>query len=295
MGDPMGPVLVIGATGQQGGATVRALLRRGWPVRAFVRDPGSAKAAGLRAEGVELVVGDLDDTRALRDAMDGVHGVFLMLTMMSGRNISLAAVAAEERRGKCVAELAAERGVAHLVYSSLAGAGAGSGIEYYAAKEHIEGHIRALGVPATVLRPVSFMDNFTTYNRPVRGENGSLTVALAVRPDLPMSLIAVRDIGEFAAIAFARPREFLGRTLTLAGDALTPPQIADTFARVTGMPARSVQVPIEQIAAFDEQVAKMFAFVNAHPAPAIDLGALRGMHPDLMDLETWLRRTNWKP
>ncbi|MEC3954410.1 NmrA/HSCARG family protein [Nocardia sp. CDC153] len=288
-----GPVLVIGATGRQGTATVTALLEKGWPVRAFVRDSEAPKARALRDAGAELAVGDLDDEESLRAAMDGVHGIFLMLTMMDGVHISLEAVAAEERRGKAVADLAAKAGVAHLVYSSLNGVGMGSGIEYYDAKEHIEDHIRALGLPATMLRPVSFMDNFATYSKPTR-DGDDLVLALAVPPDAPMPLIAIEDIGRFAALVFDRPEEYLGRVVGLAGDSPTPRQIAETLARAAGLIPRVVQVPVEQIRAFDEQVGKMFAFFNTHPTPAADIPALRAALPELMTLEDWVRHTDWK-
>lgn len=294
MAGQRGPVLVIGATGQQGGATARQLLERGRPVRALVRDAGSPAANALRAAGAELVLGDLDDPASLRTAMDGVHGVFLVLTMMVGARISADGVIAEERHGKAVADLAGECGVEHLVYSSLNGAGAHSGIPYYESKERIEEHIRSLGLPATILRPVSFMDNFATYNRPAL-HDGGLVVGLAVRPEVPMQLIAVHDIGAFAAIAFDRPGDFLGRTVELAGDVLTPPEIAETFGRVCGLPARFHQVPIEQVRAFDGQLAQMFEFFNDRPARPADLTALRADHPSLMTLETWLHTTGWKP
>ncbi|MRH90932.1 NAD(P)H-binding protein [Nocardia sp. SYP-A9097] len=288
-----GPILVIGATGKQGGAAARALLERGWEVRAFVRDPEAPKAVALREAGARLVTGDLADAESLRTAMDGAYGVFLMLTMMSGVNISLEAIADEERHGRTVADLALKAGISHLVYSSLNGVEMGSGIEYYDAKEHIEDYIRALDLPFTMLRPVSFMDNFATYNRPTR-DGDNLVLALAMVPETPMALISVHDIGEFAAIAFERPDEFLGRTLGLAGDILTPVQIAETLAATSGLTPRTVQIPIEQLRAFDEQVAKMFAYFNAHPAPAIDIAALRAAHPRLMTLADWARATDWK-
>jgi uncharacterized protein YbjT (DUF2867 family) len=287
-------VLVIGATGQQGGATARHLLERGRPVRALVRDPDPPAAAALRRAGADLAVGDLDDLASLRTAMEGTRGVFLVLTMMVGPRISPEAVVAEERRGQAVADLALQAGIEHLVYSSLNGAAARSGIPYYESKARIEEHIRALGLAATILRPVSFMGNFATYSRPVL-DNGELVVSLAVRPELPMQLISVRDIGAFAAIAFDRPDQFVGRTVEIAADALTPPQIAETFGRVCGLPARFRQTPIEQLRAFDPQLAQMFTFFNEHPSELADLPALRAEHPGLMRLETWLRETGWKP
>jgi uncharacterized protein YbjT (DUF2867 family) len=294
MTDSQEPVLVIGATGQQGGAAARQLLERGRAVRALVRNPDSPAAGALRQAGVSLAVGDLDDPASLRAAMEGVHGLFLVLTMMAGPRISPEGVIAEERRGKAVADLARESGIGHLVYSSINGAGARSGIPYYESKARIEEHIHALGIPATILRPVSFMDNFATYNRPVL-QDGELVVGLAVRPELPFQLISVRDIGAFAAIAFGRPGQFLGRTVEIAGDILTPPQIAGAFGRACGLPARFRQTPIEQVRAFDPQLAQMFSFFNDHPSELTDLPALRAEHQDLMRLETWLRATEWKP
>jgi uncharacterized protein YbjT (DUF2867 family) len=287
-------VLVIGATGQQGGATARHLLERDRTVRALVRDPASPAAMALRRAGADLVAGDLDDPTSLRAAMEGAHGVFLVLTMMAGPRISPEGVVAEERRGRAVADLARHSGIEHLVYSSLNGASARSGIPYYESKARIEEHIHALGVPATILRPVSFMDNFATYNRPVL-HDGELVVNLAVRPELPMQLISVRDIGAFAAIAFDRPDQYLGRTVEIAGDVLTPPQIAETFGRACGLPARFRQTPIEQVRAFDVQLAQMFTFFNEDPSELAGLPALQAEHPGLMRLETWLRETGWKP
>lgn len=294
MAEEKGPVLVIGATGRQGGATARQLLARGWRVHALVRDPAAPAAQTLHAEGAELVAGDLDDPASLRRAMDGAHGVFLALNMMVGPRISAEGVVAEERRGRAVVEIAKESGIEHLVYSSLNGAGEGSGIPYYESKERIEERIGELAVPATILRPVSFMDNFATYNRP-RLEGREVVVGLAVEPEIPMQLIAVQDIGAFAAIAFARPGHFLGRTVEIAGDVRTPAQIAEAFGRACGRPARFRQVPIEQIRAFDEQLAMMFAFFNERPAVRADIARLRAEHPDLMTLDTWLHRTGWSP
>ncbi|MFI5499256.1 NmrA/HSCARG family protein [Nocardia asteroides] len=295
MSDDSGPVLVIGATGQQGRATATALLAQGRRVRAFVRDPESAGARALRIEGAELVVGDLDDPGSVKAALDGSASVFLMLTMMEGVHITAAGIAAEQRRGELVIDLARDSGIEHLVYSSLRGAGQNSGVEYYAAKEHLEAYLIAQGVPATILRPVFFMDNFASFNRPVLDDAGTLIVNLAVRSEIPLSLISVRDIGAFAALALTHRDEFLGRTLSIAGDRLTPPRIAEVFGAAAGLPARNVVVPNEAVRAFDAQVAKMFAFFNEAPDEGVDVSALRMLHPGLQDLPTWLRATGWRP
>ncbi|GAB3836248.1 Rossmann-fold NAD(P)-binding domain-containing protein [Dactylosporangium cerinum] len=67
------PVLVTGATGQQGGATARALLAAGIPVRALVRDPASDRAGAIAARGVEVVAGDLLDRDSVFRAAEGAR------------------------------------------------------------------------------------------------------------------------------------------------------------------------------------------------------------------------------
>lgn len=294
MANGEGPVLVVGATGQQGGAAAGALLRRGRAVRALVRDPGKPAARQLRDAGASLVTGDLDDLASVRAALRSCYGVFLVLTMMSGHQITQEGVAAEQRRGQAVAELAREAGIAYLVYSSIRGAGQHTGIPHVESKARIEERIAALGLPATILRPASFMDNFASYNRPVL-KGGELVVSLALRPQTPVALVATRDIGEFAAIAFGQPGQFTGRQVELAGDYLTGPQIAAVFARACGIPARFQQVPIEQLRAFDEELARQYEWMDSRGADAPDVMALRAEHPGLMTLGAWLEATEWKP
>jgi uncharacterized protein YbjT (DUF2867 family) len=295
MATGQGPVLVIGATGQQGRATIRHLLQRGWEVRAFVRNLDSPAAAKLRDAGANLIEGNLDEPASVRAAMTDAYGVFMMLTPMSGVHITTEGIAAEIRWGTTVADLAAELSIAHLVYSSVRGAGQNAGVDYYAAKEAVEARIHQAGIPATILRPAFFMDNLQAFNRPVPGDTGELVVNLAVRSDIPLSLVSTADIGAFAAIAFDRPAAFTGRTVELAGDYLTPPQIAEAVGRHAGLPARSHQVPLAQVKAFDEHVGQMFAHFNDDPDGPVDIASLRAEHPGLMDLATWLRSVQWQP
>jgi uncharacterized protein YbjT (DUF2867 family) len=294
MADGADPVLVIGATGQQGGATARALLDRGRAVRAMVRDESKPEARLLREAGATLVAADLDEPESVRAAMKSVSGVFLALTMMTGPRVTMEGVAAEERRGKAVAGLAGEAGIGHLVYSSIGGAGQQTGISYIESKTRIEERIRSLGMPATIVRPASFMDNFASFNRPVL-DGGELVVSLALRPQTPLPLIAVRDIGIFAAAAFEHPGRYIGQDVRLAGDCLAGPQIADAFGAACGLPARFRQVPVEQLRAFDPEVAAMFEWMDKRGAGAADLAALRAVHPGLLTLPDWLRVTGWKP
>lgn len=275
-------IVVTGATGQQGGATARHLLAQGWRVRALVRDPNKPAAQALAAKGAELVQGDLDDRASLDRALAGAYGVFSVQTFMGPDG-----PAGETRQGKLLADAAQAAGVQHFVYTSVGGAERKSGLPHFESKFQIEEHIRGLGLPATILRPVFFMENLRS---PWMGPRDGV-LAIGLRPTTSLQMIAADDIGAFAALAFVRAREYIGKALEIAGDSLTGPQVADAFTRATGQPVRFVEQPLEQVRSFNAEMADMFAWFNDH-GYAADIPALRKLHPGLMTFETWLRKTS---
>jgi uncharacterized protein YbjT (DUF2867 family) len=139
------PILVFGATGQQGGSVVNALHKAGWPVRALVRDPTADKALALAARGIKLVPGDLADEESIRTAMAGAYGVF-SVQPSSGQGAAYGVRDDDEVRfGKAVADIAVSSGVDHLVYSSANAAGpTKTGMGHFDTKSEIEAYIRCL-------------------------------------------------------------------------------------------------------------------------------------------------------
>jgi uncharacterized protein YbjT (DUF2867 family) len=277
-------VLVLGATGNQGGGVARELLRRGWPVRALTRDPQSPKARALAAAGAQVVQGDLDDPQALDAALSGAYGVYSVQTFFGPDG-----VAGEERQGRAIADAAARAGVEHFVYGSVGGAERDSGIPHFESKGRTEKHIAELGLPATVLRPALFMSNFA-FMGPVLAGNG-LVLSLALKPETKLQMIDAEDIGLFAADALDNPKDYLGRQLEIASDELTGPQMAEVFERVSGIPTRFQEQDLEQLRQFSEETSIMFEWINKAGYRA-DIPALRTLHPELTTLETWIRR-NW--
>jgi uncharacterized protein YbjT (DUF2867 family) len=273
-------ILVSGATGQQGGATARHLLADGWRVRALTRNPGSPAAQALATRGAEIVQGDIDDRASLDRALRGTYGVFSVV------NFWLPGVGfdGEVRQGRALADAAAAARVKHFVYSSVGGADRKTGIAHFESKWLIEQYVRSLGLPATMLRPVYFMENL---RRPGRAPKDGV-LAMALKPATALQMIAVDDIGAFAALALARPEQFIGTATEIAGDSLTMLQVAETWARVTGEPMRFVEVPLEQIRSANPENASMLAWFNASGYQA-DIPALRRLYPGLRTLESWLR------
>ncbi len=279
-------ILVLGGTGRQGGAAARHLLAEGWQVRALVRDTAAAPACALQRAGAQLAKSALDDVASLRAAMAGAHGVFSVQTFMGPGGI-----AAEVRQGKQVAQTAADTGVAHFLYSSVGGADRNSAVPHFESKWKIEQYIQELSLPATVLRPVFFMENLIGYGGP-QPAGDTLLLRQALRPDTALQMIAVDDIGVFAALAFADPDEYRGTQLELAGDELTGPQMAELFGELTGMPTRYEQQPLEEVRAFSDDMAAMYEFFNNGGYQA-DIARLRTRHPRLRSLRTWIAETGW--
>lgn len=231
-----GPILVTGATGQQGGIVVRYLLQQGEKVRALTRHP--AKADALKKLGAEVSVGDLTAKASLKQALRGVRRVFLVTTPFE------AGLEAEVRQGTEMVDAAQAAGVAHLVFSSVGSANKNTGIPHYETKRQVEQYIERVGLPFTILRPVFFMENFTASWMCPAIQQGK--VALPLSPDRKLQMVALDDIGAFAAAAFIRPKEFLGQEIDLAGDAMPMPEALGLLGREIGAPIQYEQLPIDE-------------------------------------------------
>jgi uncharacterized protein YbjT (DUF2867 family) len=279
-------IAVTGATGQQGGAVARKLLADGWKVRALTRDLNKPTAQALAQAGAELVTGDMDSRTELDAAFQGAYGVF------SVQNFWLPNVGfeGEIQQGKNVANAAKAAGVQHIVYSSVGSAHRGMGQKHFESKWIVEQYIHTLGVPYTILRPVFFMDNHN-WNRAYI-LSGTYT-GMGLRPKKGVQSIAVEDIGVFAALAFANPQEFDGKTIELAGDELTEAQTAKVFSKVIGRPVNLVAPSGGGRRGSEEEMKAMFNFFNGEGYDA-SIPALRKLHPGLLTLEQYLRKNGWE-
>jgi uncharacterized protein YbjT (DUF2867 family) len=215
------PIAVVGATGLQGGATVRALLGANAPVRALARRSDSDAARALTELGADLVAADLDDPEGLRAAFTGVDGVFAMTTPGYELRIDL-----EVTHGHAIADAAAAASVPHVVYSSVGGAERHTGIPHFDSKRDIEEYLVAQGLSTTFVRPVFFMDNFAQFATPTM-EDGTLVVRLPLPPRIPLQMITAEDVGAVAAAAALESDRVAGGSIEIAGDELTGEQIAE--------------------------------------------------------------------
>jgi len=280
-------VLVTGATGRQGGSVIRHMHPKGWKLRALTRDPDSPAAQKLVRMGIEVVKGDLENPRTLEPATRGVYGIY------SVQDFWAVGAKREVQQGKNLADAAKEAGVEHFVYSSVGGAERNSGIDHWESKWEIEKHIRKLGLPATMLRPAAFMENYYIDQVEIGILKGRLMDP--IRADKPYQTIATDDIGAFAALAFERPKDFIGLELEIAGSELTNPAAAQVFSRVLGKEVKFRKLPMPMVRlVLGKEFYQMFRWFNESGFKA-DIAFLRRRYPEvhLQTLDEWLRNEGW--
>jgi uncharacterized protein YbjT (DUF2867 family) len=280
-------VLVTGATGRQGGSVIRHMLGRGWKLRALTLRADPAAVQRLANQGVEVVRGDLEDPASLERVTRGVYGIYSVQDFWS------VGARREVLQGKNLADAAHKAGVQHFVYSSVGGAERASGIDHWESKWEIEKHIRRLGLPATMLRPAAFMENY--YIDKVESAILKGKLVDPIRADKPYQTIAADDIGAFAALAFDRPTEFVGVELEIAGSELTNPEAAAVFSRVLGKRVKFQKLPLPMVRfALGKEFYQMFRWFNSSGFNA-NIPELRRKYPEvhLHTLEEWLRAEGW--
>jgi uncharacterized protein YbjT (DUF2867 family) len=279
-------VLVVGATGQQGSAVVRALLQGGHNVRAMTRNLAHPVADSLRLRGARLAWADLNDERRLGEAMNGVDAVFALTTPRDH------GTAMETRQGLRLAELAQQKQVSHFVYSSLVGASALTGVPHFDSKHEVELFLKALGVPHTVISPAFFMDNLVSPSWLRHLQQGTLSLPLSSSRKLQQ--LAIADVGRFVRVVMEQRDRFVGQRVSIASDELTPIEMAATLARIIGQRVQHVAPDPAQLRARSAALAAMYEWLDRNGGNA-DVTALRREFPEVNwhTLDGWAKRQDW--
>lgn len=273
-------VAVTGATGAQGGATARALLASGHRVRALSRRAGSPAAEALRRLGADICQADFNDPVSLETALAGADSLFAVTTPFGTDP------ATETRQGKALVDAAASTRLGHIVLTSAAHADRGTGIPHYESKHLVERHLRAVGVPWTVIAPAAFMDNYAE-GWTLDGLRGG-TFAWPMPADRALTLIPAADIGAFAALVLQRRDEFAGRRIDIASDERTPGQIAETLAEAIGAPVVHQEVSPAHVRTHSADLAAMFEYFTTS---GLDVD-VAGLHRDYPEVG-WHSFTDW--
>ena len=276
-------VVVTGSTGKQGGAVARGLLERGHAVRAIARDTNSSQAKTLAAAGASLVAASLEDTAAIKKALEGATSLFSVTLPYGGTE-------AETRQGIAAADAAKAAGV-HLVFSSVASANLQTGVPHFDSKYEVEKHIAKIGARATILAPASFMENLYF----IKDQLAKGVYAVPLPPTRVLPQVAVADIGAVAVRVLEDAGRFTGKRFDLAGDELSGNDSVAILSRVVGRPFSYFQVPLDVVRQhIGEDAAKMYAWFDGSGFK-VDRALIRRELPDVAfhNFESWAKTQDW--
>ncbi|MEO5906621.1 MAG: NmrA/HSCARG family protein [Saprospiraceae bacterium] len=277
----MKSIFVTGATGNQGGAAARSLASNGFKVKALVRDPSSSKAEALKKLDIELVKGDLDDPSSYVHHLKGVDGVFGVLAFPLSYE-------KEIMQGKALAIAAKENDIKHFIYSSVGFSDQKTGIPHFESKYLIEKNLIETWVPYTILRPVSFYENFQLPDVKKRILKGKFVAPLS--KNTVQQIISAEDVGKVAAHIFQNPDAFRNRTLNLAAEKMDQGQMAETFADVLRINVKHQKLPglITRLV-MGKYLHAMFKYVNDHGGVfAPDFETVNKELPPMLTLREWI-------
>jgi uncharacterized protein YbjT (DUF2867 family) len=255
-------IAVVGATGQQGGAVVRALRATNqFKVRALTRNP--AKHRELADEVVEA---DLNRPETLASAFKGAHGVFLVTNFQEHGAAELKQAAAAVRAAK-------DAGVKHFVWSTLPDVEAISkgkfDVPHFTGKAKVDRIVSEAGFAnhTFVIAPF-YYQNLIGVLGPQKQPNGSAAWTLPLDPTVRgIHMADITELGGIVAGAFAHPEQAgHGEYLPLVGDFMSFNEIIDTLKQ-QGHTFSFNQVPKEVFAGFfpgAAEIAEMFAYFQAH-------------------------------
>ncbi|MCY7353894.1 MAG: NmrA/HSCARG family protein [Lysobacter sp.] len=300
-------IAVVGATGAQGGGLVRAILDDtdgGFAVRAITRDVDSDKARALVARGAEVVRADLDDVASLEQALQGAHGAYFVTNFWEHFSPDK-----ESAQAKNLAQAAKAAGVKHVVWSTLEDTRLRVPLDddrmptlmehykvpHFDAKGESNARFTEAGVPTTFLLTSFYWDNLIHFGMgPKPDADGVLAFTLPMG-DARLPGIAAEDIGRSAYGIFRRGDAYIGKTVGIAGEALTGAQMAAALGKTLGREVRHNAVTPEQFRGFGfpgaDDLGNMFQYNQDFAAEfdaARDVALTRELNPRLQTFAQWL-------
>jgi uncharacterized protein YbjT (DUF2867 family) len=227
-------IVVTGATGQQGGAVVRALLKYhsdDFIIRAVTRNVDSEKAKELKKIGIEVVKGDFNDVNSLKEAFNEAYGVFCVTNFWEGMDADV-----EKKHAKNLATACEAVKAKHVIWSTLENTrevlkGKASPLKgdmtvpHFDAKDDSNEYFKSL--PTTYFYTSFYYDNFINYKMLM---NNTIAFNLA---DAPLPMLSLEDLGKAAAHIFTK-NDLIGKKVYYASDILTCQQIAEVFTNQLG-------------------------------------------------------------
>lgn len=284
-------ILVVGATGAQGGSVTRHLLRGGsYEVRCLTRHPNSPAAREFARLGAEVVEGDLGNPASLRAALRGCDGAFGVTSYWEHFE-------REFDHGRNFVDALNATGIQHAVLSTLPHAKLLSGgrlaVPHFDTKGRIEEYARSAGLPATYVHVAFYYENFLAHFPPRRQPNGTYVFGFP-QGSTPLASVAAEDIGGVVAAIFAESFWYRDKVVGIVGDEMRCDEYAEVMHRVLGRAFAYRYVSHDAFVALGmpgaRDLADMFEFNRQYvPHRRVDLAKSRELHPEIVTFERWLR------
>jgi uncharacterized protein YbjT (DUF2867 family) len=302
-------IAVVGATGNQGGGLVRAILGDGsgsFAVRALTRDPDSEKAQELAKLGAEVVKADLDSAPTVKAAFDGAYGAFCV-TFFWDHFVP----EKELVQASVMAQAAKQADLKHVVWSTLEDTRKlvpltddrmptlmeKYKVPHFDAKAEANRAFAQFGVPVTYMLTSFYWENLLYLGMgPKKGKDGKLELTLPMG-EKRLAGIAVEDIGKCAFCIFKAGFDLLGKTVAFAGDHLTGAQMAAALAKELALPVDYNPMTPDEYRRLGtpgaEELANMFQYMQDFESEFCavrNLDSARALNPSLQTFGGWLSR-----
>lgn len=306
-------ITVFGATGAQGGGLARAILNdknSEFSVRAVTRDTNSDKAKELAKLGAEVVAADVDDAASIQKALEGAYGAYFVTFYWA--HFSPEKELAEAAH---FAEAAKAAGLQHAIWSTLEDTREWVPLEsdqmptlmgkykvpHFDAKGEGDKKFIEAGVPTTFLRASFYWDNFIYFGAgPKKGPDGKYYLTFPL-DDKKMAGIASEDIGKCAYTIFKRGKEFIGKTVGIAGEHVTGQEMAAAMSKAVGQEIIYNNVTPETYRGFGfpgaDDLGNMFQFYRDFEKDVNgirDVTVSKQLNPELKNFEQWLNENGKK-
>jgi uncharacterized protein YbjT (DUF2867 family) len=304
-------IVVAGATGSQGGGLAHAILadKDGeFAVRALSRDTNSEKSKALAKAGAEIVSANMDDPESLKRAFAGAYGAYCVTFFWDHFSPEK-----ERAHAGAMAKAAKEAGLQHVIWSTLEDTRkwvplsdnrmptlmGKYKVPHFDAKGEADRFFTELGVPVTLLWTSFYWDNFVGFGMgPKKSPAGNLVLSMPMA-DKKLAGIAAEDIGKCAYGIFKRRKDFIGKSVGIAGEHLTGLQMAAEMSRALGKGVEYKSIPFDVYrglgfpgAADLGNMFQIYCDFESNFCAVRDVGFTRSVNPELQSFAAWLSKNS---
>jgi uncharacterized protein YbjT (DUF2867 family) len=298
-------IVVVGATGAQGGSLARAILADpagGFTCRAITRDPNKENARLLVDKGAEVVKADLDDLSSLKKAFAGAYGAFCVTNFWEHFSAEK-----EKAQARNQADAARASGLKHVVWSTLEDTRTLMApddkrmpmLQDKYRVPHFDGKAEAdayfAGLPVTCLVTSFYWDNIYAFGlAPKKDADGIYTWTLPMG-DKRLAGIAAEDIGKVAYGLFKAGPQYIGKTVGITGENLTMEQISEKLGKGLGVKVKYNAVEPDAYRGFGfpgaDEMGNMFQIYRDFEKEVLaarSADVARSLNPALQTFDQWL-------